>query len=161
MNTTNGSLFVDTGMNTPRADAEWIERDAITAVVYNPRTDSVIGLKWKKVDWDTLVTGGVEVGQTAEDAAIVEILQETGYKHLRLMQELPPYHSKFFHHPKGVNRFAHFRCFLFILEDEERDDVAADELEKHDVVWLTRNQLESFRLPEGHRFTIENAYRYL
>ncbi|HYD93371.1 MAG TPA: NUDIX hydrolase [Candidatus Paceibacterota bacterium] len=158
MDTASEPLFVDTGMNAVRPDLPFVERDAITAVVRNPQNGRILGLKWKTVDWETLVTGGVEEGQSAEEAARAEIREETGYKNLRLVAELPRYHSKFFHHPKGVNRFAHFRCFLFELVDSEQDQVAGEENAKHEAVWLTREEFETFRLPEGHRFVLNHAY---
>lgn len=148
-------LFIDTGANAVRPELPFVERDAITAVVRDPQTGKYLGLKWKQVDWDTFITGGIEQGQTAEEAARAEIHEETGYKNLRLIKELPPYDSQFFHHPKGENRFAHFRCFLFELENDECDAVAEEELRKHEPVWLTEDELVSFRLHEGHRFLLD------
>jgi 8-oxo-dGTP pyrophosphatase MutT (NUDIX family) len=102
-------LFVDVGMNAPRTDLPFVERNSTTSVVYNPRTNMYLALRWKEVDWETLITGGVEEGQTPEEAARTEIAEETGYKNLRLVAQLPAYHSKFFHHPKGVNRLTPFQ----------------------------------------------------
>lgn len=151
MSTPEIPLFV---ADDVRPDLPFVERDAITAVVRDPQTGKYLGLKWKEVDWDTFITGGIEEGQTAEEAALAEIREETGYKNLRLVKELPRYDSKFFHPPKGVNRFAHFHCFLFELENDEREELAEDELKKHEPVWLDEEELISFRLPEGHRFLL-------
>ena len=151
-------LFVDTTDNAVRPDLPFVERQAITALVRNPRTDEFLGLRWKDGSgWQTLITGGIEDGQTAEQAARAEIHEETGYMNLRLVCELPRYDSKFFHHGKQVNRFAHFQCFYFELDDEERDPISQGEQEKHESVWLTREALEKFHLPEGHRFVINSA----
>lgn len=152
MGNTKAPLFVDTGMNAVRPEVPMIERNAITAVLYDPRRGMYLGLRWKQVDWETLITGGVEEGQTAEEAARVEICEETGYANVRLVKELPRYHSKFFHHPKGVNRFAHFRCFLFELINDEQKPLSKDEALKHEPVWLTKEEMQNFKLPEGHRF---------
>lgn len=151
-------LFVDTGASAPKPDLPFVERDVITAVVRNPRTGEYLCLRWKTVDWETLITGGIEENQSAEEAARMEVREETGYKSLRLIKELPPYHSKFFHGPKGVNRFAHFRCFLFELENDVRDAISQKELDQHEPLWLSREELESFRLPLGHRFVLNHAY---
>jgi len=151
-------LFIDSGPNAPRSELPFVERNSITAVVRNPRTGKYLGLRWKKVDWETLITGGIEQGQNPEDAARVEIHQETGYKNLLLVKELPKYDSKFFHHPKGVNRFAHFWCFLFELENEDREQITTEEQAIHEPVWLSKKELEQFRLPEGHRFVLNHAY---
>jgi 8-oxo-dGTP pyrophosphatase MutT (NUDIX family) len=150
-------LFIAANADTPRPDMPFVERDAITAVLYDPKTNKYLGLKWKAVDWDTLITGGIEEGQTPEEAARMEIEQETGYKHIRLISGLPPYDAKFFHHPKGVNRYAHFQCFLFELVDDKREIISEDEVAKHECVWLSPEEMEQFRLPEGHRFVFNQA----
>jgi leucyl-tRNA synthetase len=143
------------GEDAFRPDAEIAERQAISAVVYNPKTEKYLGLKWKKVDWDTLITGGIEEGQTAEEAARQEVLEETGYKNLKLVKQLPSYQGRFWHVPKEVNRVAHFQCFLFELEDEEQEGIVEDEQKKHDYVWLSKEEMMDFRLPEGHRFLMD------
>ncbi|MFA6190422.1 MAG: NUDIX hydrolase [Candidatus Staskawiczbacteria bacterium] len=153
----NEPLFVAEGNDTPRVELPFVERQAITAIVFDPKTNKYLGLKWKKVDWDTFVTGGVEPGQTPEQAARAEVLEETGYKNLKLIAELPRFHSKFYHHPKGVNRFAHFCSFLFELENDEREPISEDEQKNHECVWLSSEELEKFRLPEGHRFLLKHV----
>lgn len=157
MNTNPIPLFVDVGSNAPKSDLPFVERNAITAVLRDTKNGKYLGLKWKQVNWETLITGGIEEGQTAEEAARVEILQETGYKNIRLISELPKYDSKFFHHPKGVNRYAHFDCFLFDLENNERAPIAEDEQSKHECVWLTEEEMKRFNLPEGHRFVFDHV----
>jgi leucyl-tRNA synthetase len=143
----------DTGPDKIREDRPLVEREAITAIVKHWKEDKYIGLKWKKVDWETLITGGVEPGQTAEEAAIAEIRQETGYQNLKLVKVLPRTHAKFFHVPKDVNRFAHFHVLYFELQNDEQKDLAAGENEIHDVIWLTSAEMEKFRLPESHRYS--------
>lgn len=157
MNQNEITLFVSEGVDAPRPEAKWIERDAITAVLYDPAAKKYLGLKWKQVDWDTLITGGIEEGQTAEEAARAEIQQETGYTKIRLGSELPRYDAKFYHHPKGVNRYAHFQCFLFELTDAAKETIADDELAKHQAIWLSQEEMQKFRLPEGHRFVFDHA----
>ena len=153
---TQESLFVEIGENKPRDDKETIERQAITAIVYNPRIEKYLGLRWKQVDWETFITGGIEEGQTAEGAARAEVREETGYKNLTLIKELPKYHALFYHAPKGVNRFAHFTSLLFELENDDRDDVSSEEQGIHECIWLSKEELQSFKLPEGHRYILEN-----
>lgn len=153
---TQEPLFVAEGADAPREGVPFIEREAITALVRDPKTGKYLGLRWKEVDWETFITGGIEDGQTAEEAARAEIREESGYKNLRLVSELPRYHSKFYHTPKGVNRYAHFQSFLFELENNEREQLTADEQKKHDCVWLDETELAKFRLPEGHRFVLDS-----
>lgn len=151
--------FIAKGMDAPRLELPFIERDAITAIVRDPRTGRYLGLRWKEVDWETFITGGIENGQSAEEAARMEVHKESGYKHLRLVMELPRFHSKFYHKPKGVNRFAHFHSFLFELEDDECDPLSDEEKKKHECVWLDESGLEQFHLPEGHKFILSHILK--
>ena len=101
--------------------------------------------------------GATGRAQTAEEAARAEILEETGYKNLRLVADLPRYHTKFYHPPKGVNRFAHFQCFLFELENDDRNPVNEEEAGKHEAIWLTEEDLASFRLTEAQQVLLTHA----
>ncbi|MFA6999925.1 MAG: class I tRNA ligase family protein [Candidatus Paceibacterota bacterium] len=140
-------LFI-TDMNK---DAPIVERNAISAIVKHWSEDKYIGLKWKKADWGTSITGGIEEGQTAEQAARAEIEEETGYFNLKLIKILPNTHSKFYHIPKKENRFAHFTNFYFELINGEQKEVSDEEKEKHELVWLSPNDIEKFITPEGQR----------
>lgn len=144
--------FVGQEVDAPRPDLPFKERDAITAIVRNPEDSTYLGLRWKKIDWETFITGGIEDGQTAEEAARTEVLEETGYSELRLVCNLPRYDAKFFHGPKNENRHARFQCFLFELSGDKMRTLSEEELAKHEPVWLNDSDLEQFNLPEGHRY---------
>lgn len=151
---TDEPLFVDeTGSSAVRTELPFVERYAIVAIVKHATEDKYLGLKWKTVDWDTLITGGIEEGQTAEEAARAEIQEETGYKNMKLIRTLTPFHSQFYHPPKGENRFGHFTVLVFELLNEERDQVSDKELAKHEPLWLTKEEMVAFRLPSSQRFS--------
>lgn len=130
----------------------FVEREAIMVIVKHWSEDKYIGLKWKKVDWQTLITGGIEEGQTPEEAAIAEIREETGYLNPKFIKKLSRFHSKFFHVPKGVNRFAHFHTLYYELKDGEKEDISQEEQNNHDVAWFTAKEMEEFLTPEGHQY---------
>ncbi len=140
-------LFID----KPDLNLPFVERNAISAIVKHWNEDKYLGLKWKKVDWGTFITGGVEKGQTPEEAARAEIREETGFLNLKLAKTLPNSHSKFYHAPKKENRFAHFFNFYFELKDGEQVEITEEEKEKHDIVWLSPNEVEKFLTPEGQK----------
>jgi leucyl-tRNA synthetase len=127
----------------------FVERNAISAIVKHWSEDKYLGLKWKKANWGTFITGGVEKGQTSEEAARAEIEEETGYFNLKLIKNLPSTHSKFYHIPKKENRFAHFTNFYFELENGEQKEVSEEEKAKHELIWLSPNEVEKFITPEG------------
>ncbi len=148
--------FIDTGKDAPRSGVDTIERDAITALVLNSKDQTYLTLRWKNLDWETFVTGGVEEGQTPEQAARTEVKEETGYINLKLISELEPYDALFYHGGKDVNRLAHFQCFLFKLIDGEQVEVSDKEKALHEPLWLTKEELQDFNLPEGHRYLFDS-----
>lgn len=154
---TNIKKFIDTGKDAPKEDVETIERQAVTVIVRNPQDQTYLCLRWKKLDWETFITGGIEEGQSPEQACREEVKEETGYVNLKLVSELPRYDALFYHGGKKVNRLAHFQCFLFDLVDEEQIEISEKEKDIHEAVWLTKEELQDFNLPEGHRYTFENS----
>jgi leucyl-tRNA synthetase len=140
-------------------DEPYVERDAIMALVKHWSEDKYLGLRWKKVDWETLITGGVEKSQTPEEAARTEIEQETGYKNLKLLNYFGSADSRFYHGPKKQNRYGHFHMYVFQLENDEKKPLSEEEQSNHNPVWLTRKELETFALPSSHRYLI-NLYEH-
>lgn len=45
----NEPLFIADGMDAPRPELPFIERDAITVILRNPKTGKYLGLRWKKL----------------------------------------------------------------------------------------------------------------
>jgi len=154
---TEEPLFVGTGTDTPHDDEKIIERNAITSIVRDPKDGKYLLLHWQgEVTWKAFITGGIEEDQTAEEAARAEVREETGYTNLRLVSNLPRYNAKFWHGKKKVNRLAHFQCFLFELENDEKEEVVEEELALHKALWLSQEELEALDLNEGNRFLLNH-----
>jgi len=127
----------------PKDGVETIFRKAIQAIVINPKNKKVLALKWKKFPWTTFVTGGIEGEEDTIAAAKREILEETGYKNVKYVKTLGgPVESHFYANHKGVNRKAHFYALLFELENEEITEIAQEEHEIHEVIWMSWDELE-------------------
>lgn len=127
-----------------KKDMPTIERNAIVAIVKHWSKDEYIGLKWKKVNWQTVITGGIEDGQTAEEAAIAEIREETGYQNPKLVRTLGNVDAKFFHVPKNVNRNGHFTVMYFELQDSKRAKITTEEEGNHELVWVKKEEMTDF-----------------
>jgi leucyl-tRNA synthetase len=117
-------------------------RDTVIAIVKHWNEEKYIALKWKKVAWGTFVTGGIERGQSPEEAARMEIREETGYTNLKLSAEFGRVHGKFYHVPKKVNRVAHAHVLYFELLDGAHEVISEEEQDNHDVYWLTSTELK-------------------
>lgn len=135
-----------------RAGLPFVERNAVAAIVKHWKEDKYIGLKWKQVAWQTIITGGPDGNETPEQGALKEIIEETGYLHPKFIRDLGKADSKFFHNPKNVNRYAHFDVMYFELADGECRELSADEQAKHEVVWLTKEEMSDFLSPAAQRY---------
>lgn len=114
-----------------------VERRAIQAIVRNPKTGKILCLKWKKQPWTTFIVGGVEGNEDIVESARREVLEETGYKNLKFIRILGgTVKSEFFAAHKDENRIAYFNVIHFELENEEKNDIVSEELEKHEPIWL-------------------------
>jgi leucyl-tRNA synthetase len=140
-------LFIreDNGDNAVRKELPFIKRNAICAIIRNPRNDKYLCISWKNYHMNGLVTGGVEEGENIVEASLREIKEETGYKNVKLTKN-PEFslHSKFFHRVKKENRWARFQYLFFELIDEERDPIDEKELAIHDVVWKSKEEIKTF-----------------
>lgn len=116
---------------------EIVFRNIVMAIVRNPKNDKYLVLKVKNPKWTTFVIGGIEGDEDVETAARREVLEESGYKNLKLIRVLGgPIHSEFYAGHKGVNRIAHNTTVYFELGNEEQDPVSPEEKEKHDIAWV-------------------------
>lgn len=128
---------------------EIVFRDAIIAVVRNPKTDKYLCLKWKKQPWTTFVMGGMEKGEDPIESALREIKEETGYKNVRFIKNLGMAQSEFYAAHKNVNRIAHTRSLLFELIDEERDEISEEESGIHELEWRSLKDITRENMTHG------------
>jgi leucyl-tRNA synthetase len=120
-------------------------RKNVAVCVYDPKTDSFLSISWKNFDMRGVPTGGLEDGESIEVCARREILEETGYKNLKLVA-LPETqkHTKFYHRGKKVNRHAIWNFALFELIDDEREVISEEDQAQHEVVWIKKEKLRDY-----------------
>lgn len=122
-----------------------IKRNAICAIIRNPKDGKYLCSAWKKVHMHGLITGGVEEGEDFVQAALREIYEETGYKNVKFIKDPKvAIHSLFYHQTKEQNRHARFQYMFFDLINEEQDPVNEDESAQHNIVWKSFEDLKDF-----------------
>ncbi len=141
-----------------RPEEPTTEKDGIIVLIKHWKEEKYLGLKWKEVAWGTLLTGGVDEGLTPEETVFKEIKEETGYLHLQIKQKFGVVDGLFYHVPKQKNQHVHGHMFYVELKDGEQEAISKDESSKHDLVWLTVEELETFLTPDTHKHTL-NLFR--
>ena len=137
-------FFVDPS-SIPRDDKKWSPRNNVQAIVKHPTEDKIIQIQWKKVPWKTLVIGGVEDGESREEAIRREVIEETGYQNIKKVEKLGwQMEAHFFAVHKDVNRQAFTQVFVVQLADLGKKELSGEEAEKHAVAWVPMSELKNF-----------------
>lgn len=139
------------GDSAVKEGQEFVKREAVCAIVRDPKTDKYLCISWKQFSMNGLVTGGLEEGEDPVEAARREVQEETGYKNVRFVEDPGIYiHSLFYHRQKQQNRYARFHFLFFELENEERDSIDSNEAKLSEAIWKSREELaEFFTVIEG------------
>lgn len=111
------------------------------------------------------VTGGRDGDESIEEAAFREVIEETGYKNLKL-NFVSPYHihTKFYHRQKNINRHAKWTFVSFDLLDIEKTILSEEEESLHTIQWISKNKLKEYlSFPESLKFLdiLDNDYKFL
>ncbi|MEK7159472.1 MAG: class I tRNA ligase family protein, partial [Patescibacteria group bacterium] len=129
--------------NPPQAGKKTVERKTVHALVRD-KNGKVLCVKWKKFPWTGFVVGGVDDGEDIVEAATREVREETGYKNLKFVRVLGGFvRGEYFAAHKNENRVAYSNAVLFDLINDEREEVNAEELEKHEAIWLDPKNINS------------------
>lgn len=119
-----------------------VERDPIAVVIKHPTEDAYLLAKWKGVEWNGFLTGGIEDGDSLEETVRKEIHEETGYKNIANIVPMDfVSHALFFHPVKNVNRLAHYHLVFAELANLEKDAVSEEESSIADFIWVQRDKV--------------------
>lgn len=151
--------------NPPRDDKENTNRFAVMCVIRHPNEDKFLTIKWKKLPWHNLVTGGIEKGENLIECAKREITEETGYKNVEFIHQMPiSINSHFFAKHKDVNRDVVFTIMEFKLADLEQQDRKLEEHEDFDIIWSAPADLKDLKpiieLPYILKWLSEGDFAY-
>lgn len=131
-------------------------RPSVVVVLHNPKNNKVLKIKWGKDFGDRrlFIGGGIENNEDLESSARREVLEESGYKNIKLKE----ISGKVFHHyysaAKNSFRMTESTGVFFELLDEEMDDQKLDEHEKgkFSFEWVTVDESKNDQVDELHSF---------
>jgi len=137
--------------NPPRPELEEIKRDTVIVHLRDASTGKYALLNWHGT-LDGVVTaimGGIEDGQTPEQAALAEIKEEAGFNDVRIIKESPWITAaRYCASHKNQNRLAHTHAFLAEV-NQASPNTAVDESEKalHSITWVDEADVEKSLTP--------------
>jgi len=144
------------GEDAIREDKETIERDSVFGIVKHWKDDKYFLLNWKKFGWKSFVIGGVEKGETAKDAIIREVKEETGYYDIKSVKEIGfETHANFFARHKDVNRYGKFRTFLVELKSDKYIQPQKEHIKNHDGEWIDKNKITTYINLDNNKYLWE------
>lgn len=148
--------FEGTGEESLNPNAETKFRISVIAVIKNEKDNTYLCVDALKRNCKSFVLGGIEEGETPEEAAIREVKEETGYIDIKINRKsILELHNHFYAAYKGVNRYATLNVIFGILKSKKRERVSEDEFNKQKAVWVKKENLKNFLTVNNNVFVNE------
>ena len=130
-------------------------RDTISLVMHRKSDNKFLVIKWKNFDWISPVIGGIKNGETPEQAAVREALEESGYKVKPIEKLGGIIESHFYADNKKVWRGRFDQPMLCELVEDTPQQVDEGERKKHEVVWMSPEEVLKEITHEYNRIPFE------
>jgi len=138
------------GKNTPKADLPMQEmRRTVDAMIENEKGEYLLQIEDDQVHF---VGGGIEEGETSEEAILREIIEETGYTNVEITRMVIEHiHAQAYRIPKDRNQYCDSTFFAVKLLGEERIKSEVED-GKHEVKWMPKSEVEKKITWDHHAF---------
>ncbi len=137
--------------NPPQEGFEDVKRDTVVVHLRDKSTGKFALLNWHGTleGITTAIMGGIEEGQTPEEAALAEIREEAGLENVRIIHQAPWITAaKYCASHKKQNRTAHAYGFIAEVDDlSAQKEVTEYEQTTHTLVWIEESDVLSSLTP--------------
>lgn len=149
-------IYESMDKDKPRQDKEWRERKNVSVIVKHATENKYIVLDWEKFGWKSFVIGGIEKDETASEAAVREVKEETGYIDIKKVYEVnAKNHNEFFAAHKDINTKAFHTPVVIELKSMKQIKTEEEETKNHIFKWVDeKDVIDNINL-ENHKFMYE------
>ena len=132
-------------------------KDSIVAVIYDEKNDKYLTINWHELGGRLFVGGTRHENESALDCAKREIMEETGYNDIELVNECFPINHHYYAYNKNKAFSITANGLLFRLNSDRKVDTNLDDDEKFTVEWVDRKTIEEEVKDELHITVFNNT----
>lgn len=137
--------------NPPKEGLPEVKRDTVIVHLRDLSTGKYALLDWHESleGITTAIMGGIEEGQSPEEAALAEIREETSIPNARIVRRLPWITAATYcASHKGQNRCAHAHAFIAEVDDlSQQSAIEAHEQKLHTLAWVDEKEVLARLVP--------------
>ena len=149
--------FVHAG-NGHRPEAPVVPRDVVCIVVKHPSEDKYLINRPHGSDFWAPMMGGMDEGETPEETARRELLEESGYSDIKSIEHKGDIiASEFYAQHKQANRIAYIRTVLVQLASLDKQEEAAVDADEQEIKWATKAEVDTLCVAAGAKEVYEFA----
>ncbi len=141
--------------NPPKPGFEEVKRDTVIIHLRDKSTGKFALLDWHGTleGITTAIMGGIESGQTPEEAGIREIEEESALSGVKIVKKLPFITAaKYCASHKNQNRCAHTYTLLAEIENIKNQGIISDSEQKiHTLIWVEENKVLESLTPDHQK----------